>query len=45
VADGAMIFSKYEQDRFPTHDEIVRALRERGAGAPERGAAAPKRGA
>jgi hypothetical protein len=40
-----MIFSKYEQERFPTHDEVVRALRTRGAAAPERGAGAPKRGA
>ena len=30
-ADGATIFSKCEEDRFPTHDEILRALRAHGA--------------
>ena len=30
-ADGAMVFSKYEEDRFPSHDEILQGLRERGA--------------
>jgi len=29
-ADGATIFSKYEEDRFPTHDEVLRSLRSRG---------------
>ena len=27
VADGKMIFSKYEEHRFPEHDEIIDALR------------------
>ncbi|HVR29370.1 MAG TPA: Rdx family protein [Thermoanaerobaculia bacterium] len=30
-ADGATVFSKYEEDRFPTDDEILRSLRTRGA--------------
>lgn len=30
-ADGATIFSKYEEERFPTPDEIIAALRARGA--------------
>ena len=30
-ADGTTIFSKYEEDRFPTNDEILRSLRSRGA--------------
>jgi selT/selW/selH-like putative selenoprotein len=29
-ADGALVFSKYEEERFPTHDEILGALRARG---------------
>jgi selT/selW/selH-like putative selenoprotein len=27
VADGALVFSKHEAGRFPTHDEIIAALR------------------
>jgi hypothetical protein len=27
VADGQMIFSKYDAERFPEHDEIITALR------------------
>ena len=30
-ADGALVFSKYEKERFPTHDEVLAALRARGA--------------
>jgi selT/selW/selH-like putative selenoprotein len=30
-ADGKLLFSKYEKDRFPTNDEILEALRARGA--------------
>jgi selT/selW/selH-like putative selenoprotein len=30
-ADGATVFSKYEEERFPTHDEVLRALRARDA--------------
>jgi selT/selW/selH-like putative selenoprotein len=29
-ADGATVFSKYEEDRFPTDDEILASLRARG---------------
>jgi len=31
VADGTMIFSKYETGRFPEHDEVLDALRARDA--------------
>jgi selT/selW/selH-like putative selenoprotein len=27
VADGKLIFSKHEVDRFPEHEEILRSLR------------------
>jgi hypothetical protein len=27
VADGALVFSKHETGRFPTHGEIITALR------------------
>jgi len=27
VADGALVFSKDEAGRFPSHDEIIAALR------------------
>ncbi|MBT4864003.1 MAG: hypothetical protein HON53_02635 [Planctomycetaceae bacterium] len=27
VADGKMIFSKHEVDRFPTHEEILESLK------------------
>tara|TARA_B100000029_G_C17354683_1_gene880262 strand:+ start:199 stop:372 length:174 start_codon:yes stop_codon:yes gene_type:complete len=27
IADGKMIFSKHEEERFPDHDEIIEALR------------------
>ena len=30
-ADGEMVFSKWEEDRFPTSDEILRSLRARVA--------------
>jgi selT/selW/selH-like putative selenoprotein len=30
-ADGETVFSKYEEDRFPTHDEILGSLRALGA--------------
>ena len=30
-ADGKTVFSKYEEERFPTHDEVLAALRQRGA--------------
>jgi selT/selW/selH-like putative selenoprotein len=36
VADGAMIFSKHQEGRFPEHQEIVQALRKRGAGKAKR---------
>lgn len=29
VVDGKRIFSKHETDRFPTHEEILAALRQR----------------
>lgn len=32
VADGDLIFSKHDEQRFPEHDEIIAALRARGAG-------------
>jgi selT/selW/selH-like putative selenoprotein len=28
-ADGKLLFSKHETSRFPTHDEILAALRKR----------------
>jgi selenoprotein W-related protein len=31
AADGAMVFSKHETGRFPEHDEVIDALRARGA--------------
>lgn len=31
VADGDLIFSKHAEQRFPEHDEIIAALRARGA--------------
>lgn len=31
VADGDLIFSKHTEERFPEHDEIIAALRARGA--------------
>jgi selT/selW/selH-like putative selenoprotein len=27
VADGALVFSKHDAGRFPSHDEIIAALR------------------
>ncbi len=30
VVDNEMVFSKYESGRFPEHDEVIAALRERG---------------
>jgi selT/selW/selH-like putative selenoprotein len=30
-ADGDMVFSKWEEDRFPTSEEILRSLRSRVA--------------
>jgi selT/selW/selH-like putative selenoprotein len=36
VADGTMIFSKHQEGRFPEHEEIVQALRRRGAGTTKR---------
>ena len=30
-ADGATVFSKWEEERFPSHQEILAALRARGA--------------
>ncbi len=29
TADGELVFSKHEQDRFPEHDEIIRALKQK----------------
>jgi selT/selW/selH-like putative selenoprotein len=29
LADGALVFSKHEADRFPEEDEILRALADR----------------
>jgi hypothetical protein len=26
IADGRLVFSKQEQKRFPTHDEVLQAL-------------------
>jgi len=31
VADGTMVFSKHEADRFPDHTEVIDALQDRGA--------------
>jgi selT/selW/selH-like putative selenoprotein len=30
-ADGDLVFSKWEEDRFPTNEEILRSLRARVA--------------
>ena len=30
-ADGTMVFSKHETDRFPEHAEVVNTLQNRGA--------------
>jgi len=27
IADGKLIFSKHKENRFPEHDEVLRALR------------------
>jgi selenoprotein W-related protein len=31
IADGTLVFSKHETGRFPSHDEVVAALRAQGA--------------
>jgi len=36
VADGTLIFSKHQEGRFPEPQEIVQALRQRGAGKAKR---------
>jgi selT/selW/selH-like putative selenoprotein len=28
LVDGRLIFSKHKENRFPEHDEVLRALRE-----------------
>jgi selenoprotein W-related protein len=31
VADGTIVFSKHETDRFPDHAEVIDSLQDRGA--------------
>ena len=37
AVDGALVFSKDEAGRFPSHDEIIRSARARQTAAPSRG--------